>query len=141
MLQGGGEFVVLLCTPFEVRTSRGVTELFPIYWPADFNRCIGCTQNRFFFYRKTQRILNPIILSSRERLGSKADDMTAIKTHQWFAGFDWGGVQSGEYVNQVIYWVLRSSHRYFLGKLLFAREVQNLICLVEICAWRERLDA
>ncbi|CAM9579284.1 unnamed protein product [Pylaiella littoralis] len=35
-----------------------------------------------------------------ERLGSKADDMTAIKTHQWFAGFDWGGVQAGEYFNQ-----------------------------------------
>lgn len=24
----------------------------------------------------------------------------AMKTHQWFAGFDWGGVQSGEYFNQ-----------------------------------------
>lgn len=28
--------------------------------------------------------------------------MNAIKTHQWFAGFDWGGVQAGEYFNQVI---------------------------------------
>ena len=37
----------------------------------------------------------------RERLGSKADGITAIKTHQWFAGFDWGGVQAGEYFNQV----------------------------------------
>ena len=37
----------------------------------------------------------------RERLGSKADGINAIKTHQWFAGFDWGGVQAGEYYNQV----------------------------------------
>ncbi|CAM9116929.1 unnamed protein product [Ectocarpus sp. 12 AP-2014] len=36
----------------------------------------------------------------QERLGSKADDITAIKTHQWFAGFDWGGVQAGECYNQ-----------------------------------------
>lgn len=43
----------------------------------------------------------------RERLGSKADDMAAIKTHQWFAGFDWGGVQAGEYFNQVIWLVIR----------------------------------
>lgn len=35
-----------------------------------------------------------------ERLGSKADDITAIKTHQWFAGFDWGGVQAGDSFNQ-----------------------------------------
>lgn len=42
-----------------------------------------------------------LLFSFRERLGSKADDMAAIKTHQWFAGFDWGGVQAGEYYNQV----------------------------------------
>lgn len=38
---------------------------------------------------------------SRERLGSKADGMNAIKTHQWFAGFDWGGLKAGEYFHQV----------------------------------------
>ncbi|CAM9552261.1 unnamed protein product [Sphacelaria rigidula] len=37
-----------------------------------------------------------------ERLGSKPEDLSAIKTHQWFAGFDWGGVQAGECYNQVI---------------------------------------
>ncbi|CAM9424755.1 unnamed protein product, partial [Laminaria digitata] len=35
-----------------------------------------------------------------ERLGGKADDIAAIKTHQWFAGFDWGGVQTGDCFNQ-----------------------------------------
>ncbi|CAM9229051.1 unnamed protein product, partial [Hapterophycus canaliculatus] len=35
-----------------------------------------------------------------ERLGSKADGIAAIKTHQWFAGFDWGGLKAGEYFNQ-----------------------------------------
>lgn len=37
----------------------------------------------------------------RERLGAKTGDLVAIKTHQWFAGFDWGGVQAGECSNQV----------------------------------------
>ncbi|CAM9525876.1 unnamed protein product [Discosporangium mesarthrocarpum] len=32
----------------------------------------------------------------RERLGANAGDVNKIKTHQWFAGFDWGGVQQGE---------------------------------------------
>lgn len=34
------------------------------------------------------------------RLGSRTEDLAAIKTHQWFAGFDWGGVQAGECFNQ-----------------------------------------
>ncbi|CAM9419992.1 unnamed protein product [Ascophyllum nodosum] len=35
-----------------------------------------------------------------ERLGSKADDVATIKTHQWFAGFDWGGLQAGDFFHQ-----------------------------------------
>lgn len=30
------------------------------------------------------------------------DDVAVIKRHQWFAGFDWGGLQAGEYFNQVL---------------------------------------
>lgn len=40
-------------------------------------------------------------IAYRERLGAKPGDLVAIKTHQWFAGFDWGGVQAGECSNQV----------------------------------------
>mmetsp|Transcript_2904 Transcript_2904/g.4384 ORF Transcript_2904/g.4384 Transcript_2904/m.4384 type:complete len:966 (+) Transcript_2904:142-3039(+) len=40
------------------------------------------------------RLLEP---NPSERLGSKEDDMSAIKTHQWFAGFDWAGLSRGEF--------------------------------------------
>lgn len=33
------------------------------------------------------------------RLGVKKSDIAAIKSHQWFAGFDWGGLARGEYFN------------------------------------------
>ncbi|CAM9114477.1 unnamed protein product [Phaeothamnion confervicola] len=39
------------------------------------------------------RLLNP---DPAERLGARAADMARIKTHQWFASFDWGGVSKGE---------------------------------------------
>ncbi|CAM9217278.1 unnamed protein product [Choristocarpus tenellus] len=35
-----------------------------------------------------------------ERLGAREGDVKTIMTHQWFAGFDWGGVQRGESFNQ-----------------------------------------
>lgn len=69
----------------------------------------------------------------RERLGSKADDMTAIKTHQWFAGFDWGGVQAGEYYNQVLCRQLVVFAR--LSTVSFCRRaVQNLGALWAVLA-------
>lgn len=71
----------------------------------------------------------------RERLGSKADDIAAIKTHQWFAGFDWGGVQAGEYFNQVIRLIARNLmvHRfrpraYFFSLLVWLVHVWSTLC-------------
>ncbi|CAM9148873.1 unnamed protein product [Chrysoparadoxa australica] len=44
------------------------------------------------------RLLHP---DPAERLGSgRGADLSAVKTHQWFAGFDWGGAAKGEYFNQ-----------------------------------------
>jgi hypothetical protein len=43
------------------------------------------------------RLLQP---EPSDRLGSKPGDISLLKTHQWFAGFDWGGVSRGEYFNQ-----------------------------------------
>eukprot|EP00611_Tribonema_gayanum_P000378 TRINITY_DN10252_c1_g1_i1.p1 TRINITY_DN10252_c1_g1~~TRINITY_DN10252_c1_g1_i1.p1 ORF type:complete len:115 (+),score=18.97 TRINITY_DN10252_c1_g1_i1:213-557(+) len=43
------------------------------------------------------RLLQP---DPAERLGAKAGDLAVLKTHQWFAGFDWAGVARGEYFNQ-----------------------------------------
>ena len=43
------------------------------------------------------RLLQP---NPHERLGSKPGDLALLKTHQWFAGFDWGGLSRGEYLNQ-----------------------------------------
>lgn len=71
-----------------------------------------CDNSTCFFFHNPEfiRIESPMIMlvdharettSCRERLGAKPGDLVAIKTHQWFAGFDWGGVQAGECSNQV----------------------------------------
>lgn len=40
-------------------------------------------------------------ITKSERLGSKPEDVVFIKSHQWFAGFDWAGIYAGESYDQV----------------------------------------
>lgn len=56
----------------------------------------------------------PLFASCRVRLGSRTEDLAAIKTHQWFAGFDWGGVQAGECFNQVTFFFFFSHDLFFV---------------------------